>query len=200
MKVEVLISTMNLEKQQDLLKKMCVDGSVIINQTENKHIADIKTGKNKLYSYEEKGLSKSRNRAIKNSNADICIVADDDLKYEDDYEKIVEEGYKKYPDADIIIFFVDNIDSTRRRKIRREGKINFIASMKVQSVQMTFKRKSIVEKGIKFNKNFGSGAELYCGEENIFLTYCLRKGLKIYYIPKKIATIQNNDSTWFKRL
>ena len=144
MKIEVLISTMNLKDQQDLLKKMNVDGSVIINQTKNKSLTDIETGKNKLFSYEEKGLSKSRNKAIEHSNADICIIADDDLRYEDDYEKIVEEGYIKYPDADIIVFYVDNVDDSKKRRVRREGKINLLTSMKVQSVQMTLKRKSII--------------------------------------------------------
>lgn len=198
MKIEVLISTMNLKDQQDLLKKMNVDGSVIINQTKNKSLTDIETGKNKLFSYEEKGLSKSRNKAIEHSNADICIIADDDLRYEDDYEKIVEEGYIKYPDADIIVFYVDNVDDSKKRRVRREGKINLLTSMKVQSVQMTLKRKSIIKNKIKFNENFGAGTELYSGEENIFLKDCLKKKLKIYYIPKKIATIQDNNSTWMK--
>ena len=198
MKIEVLISTMNLKNQQDLLKKMNVDGSVIINQTKNKSLTDIETGKNKLFSYEEKGLSKSRNKAIEHSSADICIIADDDLRYEDDYEKIVEEGYKKYPDADVIAFYVDNVDDSKRRKARREGKINLLTSMRVQSVQMTFKRESITKNVIKFNENFGAGTEIHSGEENIFLKDCLKKKLRIYNFPKKIATIQNNDSTWMK--
>jgi hypothetical protein len=36
------------------------------------------------------------------------------------------------------------------------------------------------------------------GEENIFLFDCYKKGLKIYYIPIKIATLQADSlSTWF---
>lgn len=45
-----------------------------------------------------------------NSNADICIIADDDLKYESDYEEKIKNGYKKYKDAGIIAFYVDNVD------------------------------------------------------------------------------------------
>ena len=118
--------------------------------------------------------------------------------YEKGYKEIIKEGYKKYPDADIITFYVDNIDANRRKIKRKEGKINFVKSMRIQSVQITFKRQSIIDKGIKFNEKFGSGTELYMGEENIFLIECLKKGLKIYYIPITIATIQDNNSTWFK--
>lgn len=196
--IEVLISTMNLQNQQDLLKKMNVKRSVIINQTNNINLEDIVSGDNRLYSFKEKGLSKSRNKAIVNSNADICIIADDDLKYESDYEKIVEDGYNTYPEADIIAFYVDNIEDKKRKIIRKQGKINIIQSMRIQSVQITFKKNSIINNDLKFNEKFGTGTELYMGEENIFLAQCIRKGLKIYYIPKKIATIQDNESTWFK--
>ena len=36
------------------------------------------------------------------------------------------------------------------------------------------------------------------GEENIFLYDCLKRGLKIYYEPVKIAKLREEDSTWFK--
>ncbi len=198
MKIEVLVSTMNLENPQNLLEEMNIDKTVIINQVQEKKLQDITVGENRCYSYQEKGLSKSRNKAIMHSDADICIIADDDLKYEDNYEKIVEEGYKKYPDADIIAFHVDNVNKKLQKAIRKEGKINFITSMKIQSVQTTFKRKSIIDNSIKFNEMFGAGVELYSGEENIFLSDCIKNRLKIYYIPNKIATIQDNNSTWMK--
>ncbi len=54
---------------------------------------------------------------------------------------------KKYKDAGIIAFYVDNVDKKNlKKKKRKEGKINLITSMKIQSVQITFKRKSIIDK------------------------------------------------------
>ena len=35
------------------------------------------------------------------------------------------------------------------------------------------------------------------GEENIFLYECLKRGLKIYYEPVKIAKLREEGSTWF---
>lgn len=198
MNIEVLISTMNLINQKDLIKKSNTKSSVIINQTENITLEDITEGKHRLYSYQEKGLSRSRNKAIKNSRADICAISDDDIRYEDNYEEIIKEGYRKYPDADVIAFYLDNVDKNINRPRRKEGKINFLKSMQIKSSQITFKRKSIVDKNIKFKERFGAGSELYMGEENIFLVDCLKAGLKIYYIPITIATTQENNSSWFR--
>ena len=142
METEVLVSTMNLKSQQELVKKLNVKKNVIINQTSDiNNVKDVIYGKNRLYSYNERGLSKSRNKAIMNSNADICIIADDDLKYESDYEEKIKNGYKKYKDAGIIAFYVDNVDKKFEKKKRKEGKINLITSMKIQSVHIRNYRK-----------------------------------------------------------
>lgn len=195
MKIEVLISTMNLIDEKELLKKMRIKtNSIIINQYTGKtFLKNIDKGINKLYNYNEKGLSKSRNHAIENATQDICVIADDDIKYEETYEKTIKKAYEQYPDADIIAFFIRN-----GKKKRKEGRIGFFSSMQIQSVQLTFKRKSIVNNKITFDERFGAGAELYMGEENLFLAQCLKKGLKIYYVPETIAEVENGNSTWFK--
>ena len=198
MNIEILISTMNLENHEDLVNNLKVKKSLVINQTNTMQIKDIDYGDKRLYSFNEKGLSKSRNRALDNAIGDICVLADDDLEYEENYEKTINDGYIKYPDADIIAFYVDNYDSNKKRPKRKEGKINFLKSLQIQSVQVTFKRKSIKDKKIRFNENFGAGTKFYMGEENIFLAECLKKGLKIYYVPKTIATLKDNNSSWFK--
>ncbi len=198
MDIEVLVSTMNLQNQEKLINKMNIKKNLIINQVKEKKLENIENGENRLYSYEEKGLSKSRNKAIEHSNSEICVIADDDLRYEDNYEKIIEEGYNKYPDADVIAFHVQNVNKKMEKKKRKEGKQNLFTSMKIQSVQMTFRKKSILKKNIRFDEKIGAGTWLYSGEENVFLADCIKKGLKIYYIPKKIATIMSNDSSWLK--
>lgn len=196
MDIEVLISTMDLKNQKELVKAMNIKKNLIINQVKEKTLNNVEIGSNRLYSFQEKGLSKSRNKAIEHSDAEICVIADDDIRYENNYDTIIEQGYKKYPDADIIAFHVENVDKKKERAKRKEGKQNFFTIMKIQSVQTTFKRESIRNKGIRFDENLGAGTELYSGEENVFLSECIKKGLKIYYIPKKIATIVNNDSSW----
>ena len=47
----------------------------------------------KFISCDEKGLSKSRNKAINNATGDICIIADDDVTYSDDYIEKIRQAY-----------------------------------------------------------------------------------------------------------
>jgi len=198
-KVQVLIATMNQENPIKLSDEMRVNNFVMINQITKIVVApkDKLTSKYKIISVKEKGLSRSRNKALLYSDADICVIADDDMDYVSEYESIIKKGYKKYYDADVIAFFIDSDDKRQLKKKLKEGKLNLFKTMKLASWNITFRRNNVIETGIKFDENFGTGTKNYMGEENIFLFDCYRKGLKIYYIPTKIATIRNSESTWF---
>ena len=116
MKLELLLSTMNLKDETEnnkLIQKMNVNiNTLTINQITNKNIKETNnlTSKNKLISVRDKGLSKSRNMAINNSEADICIIADDDVIYKDNFQNIIKKElinhviYNTFEDARISIF------------------------------------------------------------------------------------------------
>lgn len=198
MNIEVLISTMNLENNRKLLKKMNISTpSVTINQITATNKSLINTTESdsihRVYSYSEKGLSKSRNKAMQKSKSDICILADDDIKYVDNYQKIVQNAYNTYKNADIIAFYVGN--NINKKECKR---INYLSSLKIKSVQITYKREKLKKTGILFDENYGTGTKICIGEENIFLYDCLRKKLKVYYISEKIAELLPSSSSWFK--
>ena len=202
MKFQVLLSIMNSKNPKNHLKKMNIKQNyIVINQVTN---SDIKlTNKsenfNKIVSLKDSGLSKSRNMAILNSEADIGLLSDDDMYYVDDFEKIIINSYDKHKDADIIAFSIEYEDNSIRKKVFKEGKINFLKSLKLSSVQLSINLNSVKKNNIVFDEKFGSGSKYFMGEENIFLSDCLKKGLKIYYVPIKIGTLKaNSDSKWFK--
>lgn len=201
MKLEVLIATMN-RRNIDFLEKMNVmTDAIVINQCdeEKEEQLDYKGNQIKVLCYKERGLSKSRNRALEASTADICLVADDDVKYQDDYSEKIINAYKEYPDADLIAFQMIRTGSQRLKKFRtKASKQNWISCMKISSVEMTFKRSSIEKKGIRFNPLFGAGAYFNNGEENIFLYECLRRKLKIIYVPIVIGSVCCDESSWFE--
>lgn len=198
----VLVSTMNQSDNSILPKEMNIQGNcTVINQvTKIDDVpADVNSHSRKFLSFRERGLSRSRNRAVENSTAEICVIADDDMYYTDDYRETISRAYNKYPDADIIAFHVDNENRASQKKVMKEGRIGFIRSMKLASWQITFKKSSLSKKGILFDEKFGTGTEDYMGEENILLFDCLRNKLKIYYVPIKIATLKKDtESTWFE--
>jgi len=140
------------------------------------------------------GLSRSRNLAIQNSNAEICIISDDDEIFIDNIQEQVSNAYLSHDTADIIIFKIKG----RTEKLR--GKPHFLSMLElfhVCSVQITFRRQSICRKKIFFDINMGSGTGNGGGEEVDFLLRCYKAGLKIYYIPLEIAELKDSKSQWF---
>lgn len=201
--IDTLISTMHKESHAALLKDMNISqGAVVINQVTKKrakpdNVVDDKNGI-VFKSFLEKGLSRSRNRALAVSAADICVIADDDMTYVDGYADIVRQAYDKYPNADIIIFRIDNSDGTKREL--PEGRLGWALAMKVCSVQITFRTKSIKSTGMLFDERFGAGTDNFMGEENIFLNQCIKANLAVYSYPVKIATLQDTVTTGTRNL
>ena len=204
MEVEVLLSTMNLKDIDEaniLIKQMKVETPIlIINQITKDVLPWDYEGENlKIYSYKQKGLSKSRNKAIRKLSKDIGIIADDDVVYENGYEKIICDAYKKYRDADIIAFYIKSNDKERNIRKQRTHKVNFITAMRIQSIQITF-RQELIQKDkdfIKFKEEFGAGSKYFMGEESIFLYQCLSSRKNIYYVDKKVGEVNHRNSTWF---
>src|SRR5699024_8504169 len=115
-----------------LYDSMNIKGSaIIVNQTDYEDREIIQKNNNilKFISSKDRGLSKSRNLAIKNSDADICLFADNDVTYEDNYINIILDAYKKYPDDDIISFTVNSTNIDRTYRVLNNERVNHIMTM-----------------------------------------------------------------------
>lgn len=201
--IESLVSIRNLKDVRDvksfIKKANILEDVLLINQVENKQpVLKYKEENIRTISFNEKGVARSRNRALEYANGDICLFTDDDIKYENNYKDIVLEAYNKYKKADMIIFYVESLSKDRKLKKIKDGKIHWIDIMRVVSSEITFKINEMKDKKINFNENFGPGGSFLMGEETVFLNECLKKGLKIYSVPVKIGTVENKESTWFK--
>lgn len=200
MKLQVLVSTMH-QKDHDLIKKMRIStDAVIINQCETNRAEEFNYNSNEItwVNTTDRGVSKSRNCAILNSDADICLIADDDLVYRNNYNKILMEEFTKDSSLDVIAFCVKGIEGEFKKYSGKPRNVNFLNSMRISAVEIAFRLEKIKKECIVFNEAFGPGAKYYMGEDSIFLTDCLKKGLKIKYIPKYIADLHLGDSTWFE--
>lgn len=199
MKLQALVSTMN--QNDKLIEKMHINtNAVIINQCnidQNKEISiyDLKI---KWIDSIKRGLSLSRNMALKNAESEICHFADDDLVFIPGYEELILNQFKKYPNADIIAFQVEGIERKFKDYHPSPREISFLTSMKISSVEIAFRLDKVKKSDIIFNELFGAGSKYIMGEENIFLIECLKRGLKIMYVPVKIADLHMGESTWFK--
>ena len=142
----------------------------------------------------EKGLSRSRNLALLRATDDICIFCDNDVRYEDDARDIIEEAFRRYPEAGIICFFIERPE--RHAPVRTsEGLMSKKDMMRIFSPEMAVRRSMLGE--LRFDEDFGAGAKYQMGEENIFLFEAARRGIQRIYIPVKIAQTLPNESSWF---
>lgn len=134
------------------------------------------------------GLTKSRNNAIRLATGDICVIADDDVRYTNVYlDKILHiyennqidvacfkidtgignPNYKKYPDAEVMI--------------------NSIYTHNPSSIEITFLLKVILEKEILFDQRFGIGSSLAGGEESLFIYDAVSKDTIVKFFPYYIV-------------
>ena len=195
--LQVLIAVQNMkdDKQIDeLIKKSNVNSNyLVVNQAKE---SDIKN-KN-VITVDEKGLGKSRNRAIYNATREILLLADDDLKYDDNYADTIIKYHNKYEDAGIICFYVESKNKKRKTKRMPTGRVGLIKTMRIVSFEVSLKRKFIVENNLKFNEIFGPGAKFDRGDEQVFLCRALRKKIKIVFVNRKIGEAAQDGSTWFE--
>ncbi|WP_169306621.1 glycosyltransferase family A protein [Cohnella pontilimi] len=201
MKLEVLVSTMNRSDLDFLDNMNLTTDALVMNQAERESIESVvHNGIRTLFiTSKERGLSNSRNRLIEHATGDICIFADDDVQYFEDYENTILNAHKQHPDFDIITFKMVTLGHVRTKKyMKKKCKIGLLRSMKITSPEVSFKLERVKGTGIKFDSLFGAGARYQAGEENIFLKQCIKKGLKVLYIPIPILKIEDSESTWFK--
>lgn len=199
MKIEILISTMKRENI-DFLSNMNIKSDVVVGNQSDKFSTEefvFNGNKCKFITTNTKGLSRNRNITLDNATGDICLIADDDLTYEDDYAEKIINAFNENPSADLIIFNLKE-KPIIRYLIKKKFKVKSLNYMRFGSVRIAFKLNSIREKGIKFDNNFGSGSIVPFGEDTIFLHDCLKAKLKIYAIPEYLLSLNNDrPSTWF---
>lgn len=146
----------------------------------------------------ERGLSKSRNMAIRNApNNCICLLCDDDEILTPNYESLILNGYQERPDADLIAHSL-NWDGFGKTYPQKRFKLSIIDALRVCSVQITFKSSSVKNHRILFDEMLGSGTGNGAGEENRFMLDCRKSKFNMYYNPSIIATISQGESKWFK--
>lgn len=195
-RVEHLVSCMD-EKDFSLIEKLNIKSdALLVNQCfeEGEEIVILNQNQFRMIKTTDRGLSKSRNTAIKYAKGEICLFCDDDEIFQENYIHVIQDAYQTYPCADIIIFMISN----QKKKLKRIAhKMNYLELLRVSSLQISFKRKKIQKSKILFDERMGAGTENGAEEEVKFLMDCYKAKLQIWYVPEEIAFVQESESTWF---
>lgn len=194
MTVQLLVATMN-QSDDSLVEKMNIfTDTIVINQCEKTSFHEFVYNGHKVEWYDcaERGVGKSRNRALMAACADICVFADDDMVYETDALPEVMNEFETLTDAGIIAFHVKNLNKVRGRR-----RLHTWNAFKYGACCLGVRREAVLQGRISFSLLFGGGAEFSCGEDTLFIADCLKKRLKMYETPVCLGTNLCGASTWF---
>lgn len=140
----------------------------------------------KIIKNTSRGLSRNRNLSIAAATAPYCLISDDDLDYfADNIAKIIDI-FDKNPELDIATFKYSGADT----KQYPDHSFNLSKPPKgyyISSVEIAFKRSTILESGVIFNEQFGVGAEFPAGEEDLWIHDLLKRKHEGKFFPIIIA-------------
>ncbi len=200
-RVQVLVAAMD-EGGASLARRLGIETDAVIGCQCDKNGMERETvGTSEILTYysTERGVGRNRNVALLHATAQYCLIADDDMRYVDGYWETVEKAFDSHPEADVIIF---NVEEPRRKKpfvIEKPFRVRWHNFMRFATFRFAIRTASVREKQILFNLNFGGGTKYGHGEDSIFLADCLKAGLCILALPETVATLTyTRESTWFQ--
>ncbi|SHO64446.1 hypothetical protein SAMN04488108_3456 [Algoriphagus zhangzhouensis] len=181
---QILISSMNPDPK--VFEGLPAPALVI---SQNSKGEEFQSEKFTFLSFNERGLSKSRNRAIENTKSKFALISDEDVKFVNDIEQKVVDAFQKYPDSDILTFKIETPEGTPyKTSYPDESFIHTRSTIyRVSSVEIVVRVDSVRKKGLMFDENFGLGAKYSSGEEVIFLNDAMNSGLKLRYVPETLV-------------
>lgn len=199
MTLQILVSAM-FQKPKELIQKMNLSSdAIIINQCDEYNYEEVleKEHKIRFFNMAERGVGLSRNNALLRADHTISLFSDDDIVYEEGYEKKVLDAFEKYPHADVLLFNVHVSAERRTYFIEKSGRVRWYNCGRYPAYSIAVKTEAVQKNNVTFSLLFGGGAKYSAGEDSLFLKDCLRKGLKIYKVPILLGSETPGESTWF---
>ena len=122
---------------KDAVERFCINGNDAV-----------------CYCTSDRGVGINRNLLLDEAEADICVLADDDLRFADGYPETAVRAFRECPDADVIVFNL--IEKVPRRyvntRIRRIKGHNY---SRYGAARIALRRETINAAGIRFSPYFG---------------------------------------------
>ena len=202
MTLQVLAAVMHQENLRIAENMNIRCSAVIANQADREEVIHRNTeaGDWMMITTPTRGVGLNRNIALMAATADILLLADDDVVYNDDMPPSVLDACRQNPAADVIVFGMHMakngvITETRCSNIRR---LHVWNSMRFGTYRIAVRRRALVENNITFHQCFGGGCDFSSGEDSLFLKACFDAGLKVYAHSYILGICHKDSSTWFE--
>ena len=194
--LEVLICTYNngIEKIPDILLPPTeqIRWLISFQYSDESHLQSIpkelcKRSDVSVYPHQGTGLSNNRNYAFSKATGDVLLIADDDVRYKEEYFVRILSTFSQYSDLDIGCFQAETYEGMPLHPYPSES-FSYADTPKgywYNSQEIAVRRDSPFP---LFDPRFGINSSQYgCGEEEVFLWQAYKKGLKICYFPQVIV-------------
>lgn len=137
----------------------------------------------------ERGLSRSRNRALELCSCDYLWILDDDVIIDPLACDKIRDALNRFQTDDVLTFeFADIVDRKTPAKqyppIRRLTRLELL---RVSSIEMVISARFAKENNLRFNISYGLGAWFPSGEETVFLLDMRDTGAQIVHIDQVIV-------------
>ena len=201
-KIEVLVTTM-FQKDTSKYESMNLQTDAIIaNQSDDCFYIEERKGDStvKMVTTNTRGVSRNRNMALAYATAEYVMFADDDQVMVDNYEKVIEDEFRKCPNADAIKFYCESTNQDRPMSFKKPAKLHKADKRELMSAGvhcLAVRREYLLSKNISFQANIGPGEKIICGEDTAFYFDLLTKGARIYATPTFLSYIDQGESSWF---
>lgn len=199
MKLQLLVSAVN-EEVQTLAERMNIRTDAwIVNQCDRFGYQEYEyRGRTiRCLSMAERGVGLSRNTALMRADEDILLFSDEDLVYEDDYEKKVLQAFEQHPEAQVITFNFE-VDERRRTYYNETGHwVHWYNYGRYPAYAIAVRKDAVWKANVTYSLLYGGGAKYSNGEDSLFLHDCLKKGLRIYADTALLGREVYRESTWF---
>ena len=196
-RLQVLVATMH-QKDLSIVEKMNIRcDAVIANQADRNEI--LVADDLKMITTTTRGVGLNRNIALLAADAEILLLADDDVVYNDDMPQAVIAAFQENPQADVLVFGMDMVKNgrvTERRHLKNQ-RLHVFNAMRFGTYRIAIRRNALLRANIMFNQNFGGGCPFSSGEDSLFLKACFDRGLKVYANQYVLGTCAKDTSTWF---
>lgn len=194
MKIDVLICTINERiadvPQMFLAPREDVTYVVSMQYTDDFYLEMIPDeildrGDVQLVTLEGKGLCRNRNHALRAATGDVAVIADDNVRYCDEYFDNIRRVFEEHDEVDIAQFKnkLSYLETQNLYPPHSCTYPNVPRGLFVSSIEMVIRLSSVRGK-VWFDERFGLGSPHFvCGEESIFVHDAVRAGLRVTYFP-----------------
>lgn len=199
MKVQVLVSAVGQDLKELAARMKIESDAVIVNQCNDYAYQEWESEHGRIQGFhmKERGVGLSRNTALLHADTDICLFSDEDIVLEKGYADAIRDAYRRYPDADMLLFNVKVAPARRTYWNEQAARIHWYNYGRYPAYSISGRLSSLRRANVSFSLLFGGGAEYSNGEDSLFLRDCLRAGLKLYAVPVCIGEEIERESTWF---